>query len=290
LYSSKPHKEDYTMSTPDLSNVDIDSILADVQDVLVNIAKSEKDRAEKLAKAAGDDEKSKMAADDAGEASAPAFESEDDDKESSKDDAASASPADDPAAPGDEGGDQGSEDDGPIDPSALQAEFAKLPLDQLKMYAEAAQSALAAAMGGGMGAVGPAAGASAPEASAPAGLPPAMKGEMKGSMMKGDGNGGMAKSEAEVASLKKSLEEQGKMLERVIGAFEAVVSKPMRKAETMLTPAASATEKKLSKSEMAAKLRAKVRDTSLTKKDRELINDFFLNGNVDASKLSHLLK
>jgi len=281
------------MSTPDLTNVDIDAILADVQNVLVNIAKSEKDRAEKLAKAAGDDEKSKMDADDAGEASAPAPAAEDDDggpsEESANGAEASASPADDPAAPGDEGG-EGPDAGGAMDPAALQSEYAKLPLDELKMHAEAAQAALAAAMGGGMGAGGPAAGAGAPEASAPAAPPPAMKGEMKA-----DGNGGqmkpIAKSETtEVAALKKSLEEQGKMLERVIGAFEAVVSKPMRKAETMLTPAAAAVAPKLSKSEMAAKLRSKVRDASLTKSDRELINDFFLGGNVDASKLSHLLK
>lgn len=272
------------MSTPDLTDVDIDAILADVQNTLVTIAKSEKARAEKLAKAVGEDEKSKMDADDAGEAGPPMADDKEDAAEASAPEAEdSASPADDPAAPGDEGG----QDGGSMDPAALQAEYAKLPLDELKMHMEAAQAALAAAMGGGMAAGGPAPGPAGPGAGAEASAPPAMKAEM-GATQKVDGK--VAKSEAEVASLKKSLEEQGKMLERVIGAFEAVVSKPMRKAETMLTPAATASAPKLSKSEMATKLRSKVRDTSLTKNDRELINDFFLNGNVDASKLSHLLK
>jgi hypothetical protein len=275
------------MSTPDLTDVDIDAILADVQNTLVTIAKSEKARAEKLAKAVGEDEKSKMDADDAGEAGPPMADDKEDAAEASAPEAeGSAPPADDPAAPGDEGG----QDGGSTDPAALQAEYAKLPLDELKMHMEAAQAALAAAMGGGMVAGGPAPGPAGPGAGAEASAPPAMKAEM-GAMQKVDGNGGkVAKSEAEVASLKKSLEEQGKMLERVIGAFEAVVSKPMRKAETMLTPAATASAPKLSKSEMATKLRSKVRDTSLTKNDRELINDFFLKENVDVSKLSHLLK
>ena len=278
------------MSTPDLTNVDIDAILADVQNVLVNIAKSEKDRAEKLAKAVGDDEKSKMDADDAGEASsapAPAADDGGPPEQNGEGADGSGSPADDPAAPGDEGG-EGQEAGGAMDPAALQSEYAKLPLDELKMHAEAAQAALASAMGGGMGAGGPPAGPGGPEASAPAMPPPAMKNEMNAY-----GNGGqkaMAKSEAEVASLRKSLEEQGKMLERVIGAFEAVVSKPMRKAETMLNPSAAAMAPKLSKAEVGAKLRTKVRDTSLTKNDRELINDFFLGNPVDVSKLSHLLK
>jgi hypothetical protein len=279
------------MSTPDLTNVDIDAILADVQNTLVTIAKSEKARAEKLAKAVGE-EQSKMDADDANEAAPPMADDKEDAEASAPEAEGSAPPADDPAAPGDEGGEAGDKSNGSMDPAALQSEYAKLPLDELKMHMEAAQAALAAAMGGGMAAGAPAAGPAGPGAGVgpEASAPPAMKGEMK-EMMKVDGNGGkVAKSEAEVASLRKSLEEQGKMLERVIGAFEAVVSKPMRKAETTLTPAAAASAPKLSKSEIAVKLRSKVRDQSLTKNDRELINDFFLNANVDVSKLSHLLK
>lgn len=271
-----------------LSDADIESILNEVQDVLATVTKAEKTKAAKLAKsdedsAGGDDDDAPGAADDAGappgaDAGPPPGADAGPPPGADAGAPPGADPAGDPAAAG-----------GPTDPAALQAEYAKLPIDELKMHAEAAMAALQAAMGGA-GAGGP----PGPDAGAPpppdAGMAPAMKKEIKV-----DGNGGsVRKSEkdAEVEALKKSLSETQQIAERLTSAFHTFVTKPMRKAETGVpAPGAKPPEAPLSKSEAVAKLRGKIRDVSLSKKDREVMNAVFVGEKDPLSPdVAHLLK
>jgi hypothetical protein len=189
------------------------------------------------------------------------------------------------------------------------AEYAKLDPEALKMHYLACKSALAATMG-----ADPAAGG-APEASAPgAGAPPPMAppagpppgaapmamGEMSGKKVNlSDGNGGevaagkMAKAEGEIASLRKQLEAQNTALLQLA----EVVATPIRKSVKGLSdlkfierteevkPTASAS---LSKKEVQAVLREKVRTGKLSKADKELVTSYSV-GAIDISKIEHLL-
>lgn len=280
-----------------LSEDEIENILNEVQGVLASVTKSEKDKATRLAKAEGDDDGAgeesgggeasaggppEASAPPAPEASGPPAGAAP--EASASADPAAAAPGGDPAAAG-----------GPVDPAALQAEYAKLPIDELKAHAEAAMAALQAAMGGAAGGDPAAAGvppappmADAAGAGGPPPMAPAMKKEIK---VEGNGGEVMAakKSEKEIADLKKSLDENQQALSGVIEAFTKFVSKPVRKAETALKTQV-AEGSKLSKSDATAKLRAKVKDQSLTKKDRELINGVFF-GTIahDDAAVAHLL-
>ncbi len=63
----------------------------------------------------------------------------------------------------------------------------------------------------------------------------------------------------------------------------------MRKAEVAL-PNGKPADVKLAKSEVKAKLTAKIQDRSLTKSDRELINRVLFDQPVDDAAIAHLLK
>jgi hypothetical protein len=207
----------------------------------------------------------------------------------------------DPAA-GDPAGDPASE--GPADPAALKAEYAKLPPEELKMHFLAAKEALMEIMGGGGDAapapdapMAPPAPGPGPEASAPA---PAFKGEK--SMVHADANGGgslpIKKSESdEVASLKAELAETNAGLEALVKAFTNVVGQPMRKAVTNLAfvpktgeaPADQIDVSKLSSAQITEKLKAVTADQKLSKSDRDLINGYYVRA-VSVDKIAHLLK
>lgn len=275
-----------------LSNDEIESILDEVQGVLDSVTKSERQKAA-LAKAEG----SAPDADDDGADAGPPAADVPPAADAGGPPADAAPPGGDPMAdPAAAGADPAAGGDpaaagAPTDPAALQAAYSKLPLDELKVHAEAAMAALQAAMGGAGGAppAGPPDMGGAPGAGAPPPMAPAMKKEMKV-----EGNGGEVvaakKSEKEISDLKKSLAEQGETLLKVTEAFTRFVSKPMRKAETALTPKGPVDGPKLSKSEVQTKLRAKIQDKSLSKKDRELINNVFLNQMAhDDKSLAHLL-
>lgn len=267
-----------------LTKAEIEAILDEVQVTLNKTVEAEKNRAARLAKAEGDDDDSGAPEGSAPpEASGPPAE-------------ASAPPADAPppeasAPPADAappGGDPAAAQ-GPVDPAALQAEYAKLPLDELKMHAEAAMAALQAQMGAGgdagmgdpsMGAPPP-----GPEASAPP-MAPAAKKEMAPS-----GNGGEMMKKSEISDLKAELDANREALTKITAAFTNFVSKPMRKAETALRPQVRPDPAPLSKSEAEQKLRSKIKDQSLTKSERGLINDFYYGKiKIDDPAIAHLLK
>lgn len=230
-----------------------------------------------------------------------------------------APPASPEAAPEDPAADQG-----PIDPAALEAEYAKLPPEELKAHYLAAKAALFAVMGAG---AGPDAGASAPpagpEGAAPAGpsappagpsAPPAgppagpegappmdpnmaLKSEVPaGKNVEGvsqSGNGGqkatVAKSEDDqkVKQLTESVERLQKALVKIVG-------QPLQKAVTAQTYVPKTGDvlvekKNLSKAEVTAKLSEVTRREDLKKSDRALVNRYY-EGSVGLEAIEHLLK
>jgi hypothetical protein len=111
-------------------------------------------------------------------------------------------------------------------------------------------------------------------------------------------HGAARKSEvdAELASLKKANQELNAKLERLIGVTTEMVERPVRKAITgfdiayLGKPTAGGTSSpRLSREQITQKLNEKARDPSLSKGDRQLINDFY-DRNVNLEKIEHLLK
>lgn len=207
-----------------------------------------------------------------------------------------------PGQPGMEGAEGG------MDPQALEAEYAQLPLEELKAHYLAAKAALFAAMQGGgdpaaagAGAppAGPAAGASpsAPPAAPPAG-PSASAGAPPMAMSEGkniagvsqQGNGGqkvaVKKSETE------QLQEQIEALTKIVSGF---VNRPMQKAITGTTYVRKSEDfggenrKPMSENEITDKLTKLTRDPNLKKSDRDAINRYY-EGAVKIDAIEHLLK
>lgn len=230
---------------------------------------------------------------------------------------ASAAPTDggDPAAGGD------------ASPEALQAEYAKLPPEELKMHFLACKAALMAVMGGGAGDGAPPAG---PEASAPPAPPaPAASAPPAPPMGKkefgGDGSGKvkagkMAKSEdfmaleqrlakmeekgAEVEDLKKAVAAKDetianlekKMVEVVTGFKKIIDKTAVRKSISGVTYAAKAGApapgtvdlSALRKSDVVKKLTEVTASPTLSKADRDLINSY-VAGSVGVEAVAKFL-
>ena len=261
----------------DMTDSQIESMLAEVSAELKTVAKNEKSRTSRLRKAIGDEpDGDEGSAPPAAEGSAPPGAE------------ASAPPgADEGSAPppGDEGAPPGAEAPAPggdpaaeaqADPAQLQAEYSAMDVDQLKMHAAAAVAALQAKMGAPGG--DPAAGG-APDAMPPS-APPGPEGSMMGKSEKA--------LREEVAQLKKSLVDQESVITTLTSSFTKFVGGPVRKSETDF-PAGTPAKKELSREEASAKLKARIPD-QLKKSDRGLINDFFLNPNLPVSAIEHLIK
>lgn len=112
-----------------------------------------------------------------------------------------------------------------------------------------------------------------------------------------EGAAPMEKSEVEV--LKSELEDQKKMVEgfkQFLTKFVEKTSKvaPQGKAITSLDVIAKSEmhteEKKLNKSEIHKILSAKANSATLEKTDRDAINSYYLNGQLNVNSISHLLK
>lgn len=297
----------------------LDAIVAEVGNELVSMLKSEQSA---LAKAADEDAPAEESEGSSGPASPPPAEDSAPVDEGSAPEAppaeGSAPPAADAAA-APEGSPE--HEAGEIEPAPtveqLQAEYAKLPPEDLKMHYLAAKSALMAAMGAEQGAPAPGAPPAAPpappapEASAPA-APPMGKKEVKLS----DNNGGdeeapatlnhkpgeagakLGKSEdtAKIEKLEKQLSEQTEAVAQLAKAFQ-VVTTPIRKSVKGVSdlkfvarteePKAAPVQN-LTKKEVTARLRDKVREGKLSKSDRELVSQYTC-GVVDVTKIEHLL-
>lgn len=241
-----------------------------------------------------------------------------------------------PAAPSPEGAAPSPEaapadpaaDAGPVDPAALEQEYAKLPPEELKAHYLAAKAALFAVMGAGgpdAGGAPGAPGAGAPPAGPDAGAamappdagaapmgppgaapaappmappsagpgpdempPPAMKAEVKVSQA---GNGGQ---KAAVAKSEDKVAELEATVEKLVKSLQKIVGQPMQKAVTgenyvPKTGDEPAPAKKLSKAEVNAKLNEATRNPSLKKSDRDLVNRYY-EGEVSIDAIEHLLK
>jgi hypothetical protein len=221
--------------------------------------------------------------------------------------------------------DQGSADTDPAtddgSPEALQAEYAKLPVEELKLHVMAAHAALMAAVSAGQ----PQGSASAqPPVAQPvqsASVAPGSAPEDTQSMGKkefgSEGNGGqvkagkMAKSESaqkdlelKIEQLEKSVKERDEQLASVEARFNQAADglvtfmnkqTGLRKSISGISydnkPGNSVdnTFKPMAKSEALLKLNALTASKDLKKSDRELINQYVL-GTADQVTVAHLLK
>lgn len=278
------------MSLKKLKDAELNKLL---DEVALDLNKAFGDVQTKLAKAEDD----KLAKDDGAAGKAPPEESESVTPEGSDappppaDASPSPSPSPDaagaaPAPSGDPAQDMGAE----LTPEALQAEYQKLPPEELQMHAQALQAAMAAMGGGqpGMDAGAPPAPEAAP---APAMAPPApaMKSEKTETTL--------AKSEdlhkAEVDSLKEDVEILAKTL-------KALIETPVRKAITSIAelPKGEAEEveeerKALSPVEFWGKLKEVSKRSDLKKSDKQLICDIYerrVQPEVAAKHLAKLFK
>lgn len=184
--------------------------------------------------------------------------------------------------PGMEGAPGGEE--GPVDPAALEAEYAKLPLPELQAHYLAAKSALFQVMGQGQGQgapqgappqappPGPSAGGAPPPGPSAGGAPPMAMSEM-------------SKSEAE--DIKAQLAEMTKIVNLFVG-------QPIRKAVTGASYVAKSEEntvevKSITPAQITAKLAQLTRSPELKKSDRDLVNGYY-EGVVKVDAIAHLLK
>lgn len=217
-------------------------------------------------------------------------------------------------APAPEGGAEGAPADpasagaGPVDPAALEAEYEKLPPEELKAHYLAAKAAIFKLMGGGAGSPGPEAPPAGPDASASAGPgagapppagpgggmpPPAMKGEKSGNRLvepKGSAGGISIPANGGVVKSEPSIQEQ---LDVLTKALSMMANQPVRKAVLNLSDVSKSeapVNRNLSRAEVTAKLTEKSADPSLAKSDRQAINDYY-DGKITIEKMpSHLLQ
>lgn len=182
-------------------------------------------------------------------------------------------------------------------PEELQAEYSKLPLEELKTHFLACKAALVSLIGQG----DDGAGAPPPDAAPPA--PPAPMGPPPGAPpMAPPGAPPMdptMKSNSEVINLKKSLDDQASLvakqaeaIEKLSAAFAKVISKPMRKSVdsvSYIQKPGEGTEINMTKSEAKEKLNQITRTKALKKSDRDLINQFVL-GHSEIESIAHLLR
>lgn len=213
-------------------------------------------------------------------------------------------PADDgsaPAAPAPDAGaapvDPAAEQGAALTPEALQAEYAKLPPEELQMHMQACQAAMAA-LGGGMGAPTPDAAPPAPEAAAPAPAAPAgaplMQSEKKVAAET------LSKSEAKESELAKaeisSLKEDVEILAKTL---KQILETPVRKAITSISDLEKSEDKPsdeykpLAPADFWAKLKEVSKRSDLKKSEKQLILDVYakqVNPEVAAKHLAKLFK
>lgn len=185
-----------------------------------------------------------------------------------------------------------------LDPAALQAEYAKLPPDQLEMHLQAAMAAKQA-LAGSPADPGLDAGAPPPAAPAPEMKSEASAGEKSKEESKELEKSVIAKSEelakalAEIEELKKLHKSQAEELTALQAGVQKFVDVPARKAITTVnhvTREVTATaSKEWTKEGIHNHLKKLSATPSLKKSDRDLINDFYCKV-VSIDKLAHLFE
>lgn len=213
---------------------------------------------------------------------------------------AGAAPGADAGAPADPAADAGMA----LTPEALQAEYSKLPPEELDMHIQAALAAKAALAGPAagaapMGADGGAPMAPPPASPSPGGAPMAMNEDYHNSPERdaphGKGAPGMElarKHEAEIAELKALVKSQAEDYDKVFSALKSYVEQPQRKAITTVAYVAKSeqpTSKVITPTTIRARLLELSKQPDLKKSDRQLINDFY-DHKVSIDKLAHLFE
>lgn len=290
----------------------LDQVAEDVTNIL---AKAEEDEAgEKLAKASPGEEAP-------GEETPAGSSTEGSEPEGSPDEGPEGSAGDQPPPEGaSEGADQDPAADEVSGPEALQAEYAKLPIEELKLHVMAAHAALMQAVGdtGAEGAPQEGAPEGAPPEAAPGVSPEATQSMGKAEIKSCEGNGGQIKSggkmakseksdlEIRIETLEKSLTEKdatiadleakfGKAAEGLKTFVEKKLGVGLRKSIAGVSFDAKPGEREaaefqpMAKSEAVKKLNELTASKDLKKSDRELITSYVI-GNADQSTVAHLLK
>lgn len=265
---------------------EIRQMMAEVQDSLSKALSSEH---AKLSKALPGEESEEAPADDSAPDAGPAASAPADAAPPAPSapaaDASAAPPSDAPA----EGSDPAADE---LDPEAIKAELAQMPIEHVKALYLASKEIVMAQMGGDGSEQAPPAPAPAPVAS-PSPAPdasPALKAELPAA------NGGdpapVAKSQkdTEIEELKKRVSEFEGITSGLLAVVETSLKVPSRKAITSVTELAKSTGpnvNQLSKSEIQSRLDRAAR-TKLAKSDRELINQFTV-GMINVDGIKHLL-
>ena len=201
--------------------------------------------------------------------------------------AADASASGDPAAAGQ------------LDPAALAAEYAKLPIEELKVHYLALKEVLVQAMGaqGGDPAADPAAAGAPPPAASPApagpapGAAPAIKAEIG---MKEDvkANGENPLHKAELDTLRTENAALKNSVDTLVKSVKIMVEAPLRKSVISVTELPAATPQvdigAMTRDQVRAKLRTAASNPKLSKSDRQAIVDFDF-GKIDVSKVAHIV-
>jgi hypothetical protein len=292
LVSGNVVARDEVMVVPEVDGLAVQEILAEVE---ADLAKAYEESQDLLAKAAGDEQMPEEGSSPAPEASSSpstpaeasssgsngsAFEAPSASalapEASSSSSAEGSSGSEKGSAPemAPEGHEEAPEEGGEMTPEALQAEYSKLPPEELDMHIQAALAAKAALSGQAPAGAPPVA---APEAAPPAMPPMAMKSEASASQE------GLSKAEDKI----KSLEED---IQNLTKALKMVVEQPVRKAITSVAYMAKSEEVKEVTPAMAhAKLKELSARPDLKKSERQLIMDFY-EGRIKADKLAPLFE
>lgn len=203
-----------------------------------------------------------------------------------------------------------------VDPEAVKAEIMKLGLDDAKKVFMAVKEAMIALMGQDPDAapadpappaappVAPPASPSAPPVPPPASpsappvpppAPPVMDDMAHKAEIKSEGCGGQIKKaeDEEIASLKKTVEEQNTVIDQLVKAVKMVVERPERKAVTSVAYMAKSEpspEITLSRPEIIQKLNDVIvaKSETLSVSDRDAIRGYCA-GHVPATQIAHLV-
>lgn len=282
------------MSLKNLKDSELNKLL---DEVALDLNKAFGEVQNKLAKGEGKvvegDESGKMVKEEASEA--PAEESSPIPESSESAPAEAAAPVDESAgapapeaseAPADPAMDQGQA----LTPEALQAEYEKLPPEELQMHLQAAQAALAK-LSGGMGA-GPDAGMAppAPEASEAPAQAPLMQSEKAAA--------GDSLKKAEFDALKADNASLKEDVEILAASLKKLIETPVRKAITSISEltkgeveeAPAGDYQSLAPNEFWAKLKEVSKRPDLKKSEKQLILDVYTKKVDPSVAAKHLVK
>lgn len=309
--------------TMKIKDSQVKAILAEVEAEIGSLLKAETDRLAKAGEESpGEDEGSESGGPPPASPAGPAGPSASPDASAAPD--ASASPADASAspeappmdAPPAEGAPvDPAADQGPVDPEALMAEYAKLPPEELKVHFMACKAAMAQVMGADPEAAG--AGAPPPMASpSPAGGPPPpgaspSPAPLMQNELEVPANGGtqraavpdaiksekaaegarLSKSEDRVKELEATLADQATQIDLLAKAVDLVVGQPMRKAVVGVgfVPKTVDSKSEPSKDEISAKLNEAIRSKKLSKAEGERVIAYSM-GHIGYEQIKDLLE